>query len=103
MDKTEAILELAAATGIDRDPSGLYERLIDYLNNLADNNFEKLISLLYRMDIDEEQIRKMLRANPDTNAGVMIAELMIVRQVQKIESRRKFNQRDNNIDENDKW
>ncbi len=38
--------------------------LTDYINPLISNNFNKLISILYRMDINELKLKQLLAANP---------------------------------------
>jgi hypothetical protein len=77
--------------------------LADKINDLVLKNFQLLISVLYRMDISETRLRSLLQHNPGTDAGLIIADLMIERQLQKIKSRQQFRQRDNNIDEDEKW
>lgn len=79
------------------------QKLSIYLNDLINHDFEKLVQLLYRLDIDETKLKSTLQNFPQQDAGIMIADLIIERQLQKIKSRRQFNQRDNDIDENEKW
>ena|SRR3982750_1663123 len=85
------------------------ESLSPLINDLINNDFEKLVQILYRLDIDEKKLRNILAANlpagrQDTglDAGEIIAGLVIERQLQKIRSRREF-KRDENIDEDEKW
>ncbi len=73
------------------------------INDLIEKDFQQLISILYRMDVSEAKLRSLLKDNPDSDAGLLIAGLMIERQAQKIKSRQQFSQRDNDIDENEKW
>lgn len=76
----------------------------DYINSLVSNNFNKLISILYRLDINESKLKQLLAANPGEDAGMIIADLIIERQMQKQISRKKFSGKgENNIDENEKW
>ena len=106
MKQDEAINEVAAEMGIvlpENNFSLNRQLLADKINDLLKTGLQKLISILYRLDINETKLRKLLHDNPETDAGVLIADLIIERQVQKIESRRQFNQRDNDIDENEKW
>ena len=67
------------------------------------SDFDKLVMMLYRLDINETKLRKILNENPSQDAGNMIADLIIERQLQKIKSRQQFSQRDNNISEEEKW
>ncbi|HEV7783000.1 MAG TPA: hypothetical protein VGO58_17110 [Chitinophagaceae bacterium] len=72
------------------------------INDLIANDFQKLISHLYRMDISEPGLRMLLKEKPDSNAGLLIAELMIERQLQKIKSRKESKSNDD-IPEDEKW
>jgi len=84
------------------------ESLSRLINDLINDDFGKLVQFLYRLDIDEKKLSKILEANPadrqnaGRNAGEIIAELVIERQIQKIRSRSEF-KRDENIDEDEKW
>ncbi|MBK8141653.1 MAG: hypothetical protein IPK57_11990 [Chitinophagaceae bacterium] len=48
-------------------------------------------------------MRALLAEKDGENAAALIADLIIERQLQKIKSRQQFRQRDNSINENDKW
>lgn len=80
----------------------LKKLLADYINPLISNNFHKLISILYRVDINESKLKKLLTDNPAQDAGIIIAELIIERQLQKIKTK-KENKGNNTISEEDKW
>jgi hypothetical protein len=55
------------------------------------------------MDISETKLKQLLQDNPGTNAGIIIAELMIERQAEKIKSRQQYGKRDENISDDEKW
>ena len=76
--------------------------ITDHVNLLISNNFNKLISLLYRLDINESKLKQLLADSPGEDAGMIIAELIIERQLQKIKSRNENNS-NNIIPEDDKW
>jgi replicative superfamily II helicase len=80
----------------------LKENLSDYINHLIQTDFQKLIFLLYRIDISEPKLRALLNENHNADAGKIIADMIIERQMQKIKSRRE-NRRDNIIPDEDKW
>ena len=79
------------------------EFLAEKINDLLNTDFQRLISILYRMDINESKLRALLQNNPGTDAGILIAEMMVERESQKIKTRRESSRRDNNIDEEEKW
>jgi hypothetical protein len=81
----------------------LLNELALFINDLIVNDFTKLVQLLYRIDISEKKLKQLLSYNTDKDAGKIIAEMIIERQLQKIKSRQQFSQRDKNIDESEKW
>ena len=81
----------------------LREKLVAHINHLINHDFEKLIFYLYRIDVNENKMRALLEQREGENAPSLIADLIIDRQSEKIKSRQEFRQRDNDIDENEKW
>ena len=79
------------------------QKLADKINELVDTQFQKLVSILYRMDVSETKLKQLLSDNPGTNAGLIIADLMIERQEEKIRSHQQFSKRDENIDDDERW
>jgi hypothetical protein len=84
------------------DNKHLIQLLSAYVNELIVQNFSLLVQLLYRMDIPEKRLREVL-ANSSTNSGDVIAQMMIERQLQKIESRKKYKQPKEDIPDEEKW
>lgn len=81
----------------------LFAELSAYINQLINNDFERLVTLLYRIDVDEKKLRSILTFQHGINSGDTIATLIIERQLQKIKSRRE-NRRDiNDISEEESW
>lgn len=69
-----------------------FERLSQYLNDLIDYDFNKLISILYREDVSEQKVREAIAKNDAQHpAGSILARLLIEREIQKIELRAKYN------------
>jgi hypothetical protein len=77
-------------------------KLMDLLNELINNDFEALIQLLYRIDVNEKKIRDLLNENDSKDAAPVIAELIIERQLQKIESRKNYRSKNDNSSE-ERW
>ena len=73
------------------------------INDMINTNFERLISLLYRIDVHEEKLKSLLRQNESEDAGKIIASLIISRQLEKIRSRKENKAAQDDIPENDKW
>lgn len=80
----------------------LRKLLSEHINQLIKTNFEKLVSILYRIDVSESKLKLLLQESNE-DAGKVIADTIIERQLQKIKSRQQFSQRDDNISEEDKW
>ena len=68
----------------------LREKWALYFNYLIQSDFPKLLRLFYRIDVSEDKLRRLLKENPDENAGKMITSLVIERLLQKIKSREEF-------------
>lgn len=83
--------------------SGMREKLEQYLNDLLVNDFNRLVQLLYRLDIDEQRLRAVLRARPEEPAGRLMAALLLEREEEKRKSRQQFSQRDQNVTDEEKW
>lgn len=82
----ELALELSAKLNMDE----LKATLTTYINHLINTDFEKLIFYLYRIDVHEAKMKQLLQAHEGENAAALIAQLIIDRQVQKIETREAF-------------
>ena len=81
----------------------LFTDLSAYLNELIVHDFERLIFLLYRIDVDEKKIKTLLQQEAGTNAGETIATLIIERQLQKIKSRQQNRRDKNDITDEESW
>ena len=73
------------------------------INDLILNDFDKLIFILYRLDINESKLMKLLNDRRNKDAGKLIGELIIERQLQKVLTRQSLRQNKTDIDENEKW
>jgi hypothetical protein len=81
----------------------LHIRLSEFLNELIQKDFQKLIRLLYRIDISEAKLKQLLQQPPNEDASKIIAELIIERQIQKIKSRQLYRPSNDNFTEEEKW
>ena len=106
MDQYETIREVANELGIAVQGNSFQlnkQVLINRINELIQFNFQQLVLVLYRVDVNEDKIRNLLKEKSEEDAASIIADLLIERQAQKIISRKQFNKRDNDVDENEKW
>jgi|26BtaG_2_1085354.scaffolds.fasta_scaffold00041_17 hypothetical protein len=97
-DSTEALLwsyeiivpdEIVSLEGHSYD--ALLEKLANHLNHLLTTDFDRLISILYRIDIPQEKAMAALAENAKKEtAGETLAQLIITRQLEKVITRRKY-------------
>ena len=78
------------------------DKLADAINYLAQHDFNALVQLLYRRDVSESTLREILDLDKSRDAGSIIAELLIEREEQKAESRKRF-KRNDSIPDDEKW
>jgi len=83
-----ACRQLGLAT--QTDTSLAKQLLVDRVNQLILSDFEQLVSLLYRLDVSEAKIKELLQSYPQEDAALIIADLVIDREAEKIKSRREW-------------
>jgi hypothetical protein len=72
------------------------EKLIDYLNEFINHDFSKVVQLLYRIDVSEAKLKKVLHENPNEDAAHLIADLIMERIAIAKKARAGFSKDDNN-------
>ena len=72
--------------------SAQFKVLVAFLDNLIRNDFNRLLSILYRVDISEEKLKRTLADHQGSNiqSAELIAQLMVEREAEKIRSREKY-------------
>lgn len=81
----------------------MQHELSAYINQLIKTDFEKLVAILYRIDVNEEKLKFFLIDNPNEDAGKVIADLVIERLQQKINLRKQFSGKSLTDDDEEKW
>ncbi len=79
------------------------EKLVILINALINKDFQALIQLLYRIDVNEKKIRLYLNQKPNEDSANILADMIIERQLQKIESRKKYKSKNENDIDEEKW
>ncbi len=64
--------------------------LIDQLDFLIDHDFEKLLWILYRIDVIEEKAKVALAENTIQKPSEVLADLIIERQMEKAKTRLEY-------------
>ncbi len=97
MSENNAIVLLAKYLQIDdladpgRTDEERLELLAEYIDHLIQTDFNRLLSILYRVDVSEEKLKKELaESNSSGNSGRIIAELLVNREVEKIKFREEY-------------
>lgn len=101
IETIEAVLDIRTEEELRNEQ--LFNQLANELNHLIQHDFSKLITILYRIDVNESKLRELLRANPDKDSGRIIAALLLERQMQKIRLKKEFNQNNSPADDEEKW
>jgi hypothetical protein len=73
------------------NPAGyeaLKKQLAAAIERMMDTNLEKLLHLLYRVDIDERTTHRNLDEHPPEAIPTQLAELVIKREMQKVYTRK---------------
>ena len=66
------------------------ELLIRRIEELAEKDMDKLIWILYRIDVSEKKLQETLQQTPPDKFAATIADLIIERQLKKVETRKLF-------------
>ncbi|NCI48560.1 hypothetical protein GWC95_01405 [Sediminibacterium roseum] len=80
-------------------------QLSEYIQKLIDTDFDALIRLLYRMDVNEQRLRAELQSEPTRPPSDVITILLIERMAarDKARSASKEQQRNHDIPEDERW
>jgi hypothetical protein len=74
------------------------------VNKMIIEDFQHLVNILYRIDVNERKLKYLLQENVGADAAVIIADLIIERQLEKIKTRSQFSpQQDDSIPDEEKW
>ncbi len=87
---------------IQHSYDSIKDAISNRVNELINADFSRLVFILYRLDIPEKKLKEALETSSNTPASDTIADMIINRQMQKIESRKKYRQNDN-IHEEERW
>lgn len=68
----------------------LRERLVQAFAYLLDNDISKMMNILYRTDVNEDKLKKLLISNSELPSAEVIADAYLTRQKEKIETRKKY-------------
>ena len=70
--------------------SSLKSRLSPIIRDLLDHDLNRLLNVFYKIDISEEQFKMILSCSPADQLADKLADLVIEREMLKMETRRKY-------------
>jgi hypothetical protein len=70
---------------------GLHMQTAAAVCHLLRNNLSKLLQILYRIDVDEQKVRKVMASQTTAEVADNMAHLIIKRELQKVQTRFMYN------------
>ena len=64
--------------------------LVEKLRDLLDNNYDKLINVLYKIDVGEDKLSELFSGKNRESIPESLADLIIERSLQKVRFRKKY-------------
>lgn len=83
-------LELPLSPNDIESLNQLKSYLTEKLKDLLENNFNLLVSTLYRIDVNEQKLNELFGSKNRVPIPAALADLIIERQIQKIHFRKKY-------------
>ena len=62
----------------------LYNQILPLIEELLNDDYPKLMAMLYRIDLDEDFLNRKLKENAQADTDEIITDLIIKRELQKV-------------------
>lgn len=62
----------------------LYNQILPLIDELLNDDYPKLLAMLYRIDLDEDFLNRKLKENEQADTDEIITDLIIKRELQKV-------------------
>jgi len=92
-------IELPAGTSFHE----MRKKLQVEVNRLVETDFQRLVDILYRIDVNERKLKFLLQENVGEDTPVIIADLIIERQMEKLRTRTAFKTDQQDHSDEEKW
>jgi hypothetical protein len=102
-ESSNDIVRLVSSAVSVQELEDLRQNLASHLDTLISGDFLALVRVLYRLDISEKKLKKILEETGGKNASFTIADMIIERQLQKIRSRAEHKKGNDNIPDDERW
>lgn len=77
-------LDVSFSGNRDNAYQELFDQVHPHIKKLAEANYEKLLTLLYRVDLNEARLKKELLARKEEEPAKIIADMILKRCLQKV-------------------
>ena len=75
---------------VPTDTEEIRNKLKDVIDHLLENDFERLLNAIYRLDIDESKFNQVISGVYGNDVSGKLAEIIIEREVRKVETRKRY-------------
>ena len=75
---------------VPTDTEDIRNKLKDVIDHLLENDFERLLNAIYRLDIDESKFNQVISGVYGNDVSGKLAEIIIEREVRKVETRKRY-------------
>lgn len=62
----------------------VFQQILPLIDEMLNDDYIKLMSILYRIDIDEDFLNRKLKETPNADTDEVITDLIIKRELQKV-------------------
>jgi hypothetical protein len=69
----------------------LYNQILPLIDELLNDDYPKLMAMLYRIDLEEEFLNRKLKENSHADTDEVITDLILKRELQKVIIRELYN------------
>lgn len=81
-------------SSINELPSPSFEEVLVYLegaiSHLLDHDFERLLQIMYRIDIDENRFKEVLQSEESKEIAAKLARMVLDRELEKVRTRAEY-------------
>lgn len=71
----------------------LYNQILPLIDELLNDDYPKLLAMLYRIDLEENFLNRKLKETPNADTDEVITDLIIKRELQKVIIREAYSQK----------
>ena len=76
--------EISFKGGRETPYQELFNQILPLIDELLNDDYPKLMAMLYRIDIDEEFLNRKLKENSHADTDEVISDLILKRELQKV-------------------